>query len=135
MMNDIQLAKALGWFSIGLGAIEFLAPRPLRDELGLDRSAAFVQAFGAREMAAGAAILAYPDEPGPVWARVAGDALDLLVLAGAVTARRNRGRAAPTVAALAVLGVTALDILCAAALTKRNVEARQAAERARKRHA
>jgi hypothetical protein len=130
-MNDIELAKALGWFSIGIGAIEILAPKQLRTELGVHRSSAFVRAFGAREIAAGAAILTYPEEPGPVWARVAGDALDLLVLAGAVTSRRNRDRAAPTVASLAVLGVTALDLLCAIALTKRNTAFRRTAERAR----
>lgn len=134
-MNDIQLAKALGWFSIGLGAIEFLAPRRMRRELGLRRSSAFVRAFGAREIAAGAAILTYPDASGPVWARIAGDALDLLVLAEAVRSPRNGDRSAPTVASLAVLGVTVLDVVCAVALTRRNTAVREAAQRARIAHA
>jgi hypothetical protein len=34
-MNDIQLAKFLGCFSIGLGALEVIAPRSLIDLLGL----------------------------------------------------------------------------------------------------
>lgn len=79
-VNDIQLAKFLGCFSIGLGAIELLAPRHLIRLLGLPRSPALVRAFGAREVAAGAAVLTYPDNPAPLWARLGGDALDLAVL-------------------------------------------------------
>ncbi len=37
-MNDIQLAKFLGCFSIALGAVELLAPRRLIRLLGLPRS-------------------------------------------------------------------------------------------------
>ncbi len=134
-MNEIQLAKVLGWFSIGLGAVELLMPKGLKRELRLERSSGFVRTFGAREVASGLAILTYPEEPGPVWARVAGDALDLLVLARSVTSRRNRGRAAPTVAALAVLGVAAVDVACALALIKRNADGLEAARRARLRPA
>lgn len=131
MVNDIQAAKALGIFSIALGAFEILAPASLKRAIGLRRSSTFVRAFGLREVAAGAAILTYPDEPLPVWARVAGDALDLLVLVEAVASPRNRGRNCPTVAAVAVLGVTALDVATAVALEARKARVARTASRAR----
>jgi hypothetical protein len=34
-MNDIQLAKFLGWFSLGLGALELLASRRITKMLGV----------------------------------------------------------------------------------------------------
>ena len=57
--------------------------------------------------------------PGPlwVWARVAGDALDLGALGAALdtdeTHRRN-----VAIASAAVVGVTALDVYCAVKLTQ-----------------
>ena len=129
-MNDIQLAKFLGYFSIGLGAIELLAPRPLIRLLGRPRSTALVRAFGAREVAAGIAVLTYPDSAAPLWARVGGDALDLATLAAALLpGNRRRGGAAAATAA--VLAVTALDVLCATALTQRQARAGRTARRTR----
>ncbi len=130
-MNDINLAKFLGCFSIGLGAIELLAPRRLIRLLGLPQSPALVRAFGAREVAAGAAVLTYPDNPAPLWARVGGDALDLAVLGFALQPGRRRRREAATAATVAVLAVTALDALCATALTQRQARAGQTARRTR----
>src|SRR5262249_43727830 len=52
-----------------------------------------------------------------LWARVAGDGLDLAMLAGA-TAGRNRGRGV-ALALAAVAGVTALDVICAQELSRR----------------
>jgi hypothetical protein len=129
-MNDIQLAKFLGCFSIGLGALEVIAPRSLIDLLGLPRSTALVRAFGAREIAAGVAVLTYPDSPAPLWARVGGDALDLAVLEPALQGK-PRQRAAAAAATVAVLAITALDVLCAMALTQRRSRAGQTARRTR----
>jgi hypothetical protein len=129
-MNDIRLAKFLGCFSIGLGAIEVIAPRFLIGMLGLPRSMALVRAFGAREIAAGAAVLTYPDSPAPLWARVGGDAIDLAVLQPALQGK-PRQRAAATAATVAVLAITVLDVLCAMALTQRRARASQTARRTR----
>ncbi len=128
-MNDIQLAKLLGLLSLGVGALELAAGRRLAAKLGL-RSPEMVHAFGAREVATGMAVLMHPDAPVPVWGRVAGDAIDLAVLAAALGSR-NRRRHNVAWATILVLGVTALDIGCAVALTRRAQRAHSTARRTR----
>ena len=129
-MNDVQTAKFLGWFSVGLGAAELIFGRRMNRALGLGQSPALVRAFGAREVAAGAMVLMYPDMAAPIWLRVAGDALDLAVLARALTTR-NRRRQATLASTLAVLGVTALDVVTAASLSQRHSKALATARRTR----
>ncbi|HEX4260492.1 MAG TPA: cyclase dehydrase [Acetobacteraceae bacterium] len=111
-----DLARGLGWFGIGLGAIEVIAPRALSRSIGMRRRGRLVAGFGVREIANGAALLA-ADDPTPwIWARVGGDALDIATLLGALaTTRRRRGNAVLALAAVA--GVTALDVACAVALS------------------
>ena len=111
------LARALGWFSIGLGAAELLAPAHVADLAGLDEDRTdLVRFYGMREIASGVGILSQRQPTPWVWSRVAGDLLDLATL-GAAMASDNprRGRAAGAMAM--VLGVTALDMLCASQLT------------------
>lgn len=103
------LARGLGWFSIGLGAAELLAPRSLARGIGLRGHGGLVGAYGLREVGTGIGILAARD-PGPwVWARVAGDVLDL----GTVLAGMRHRRVGAGLALAAVAGVTMLDITCA----------------------
>jgi len=107
-----QLAQALGWFSIGVGLAELLAPRAAARTIGMDKERPLLlRSFGARELASGLGILVTGRRPaGWLWARVAGDAMDLAALAAAAgSARSRRGRIALTAAAVA--GVTALDVL------------------------
>jgi len=129
-VNDIQAAKFLGWFSVGLGAAELVFGRSMNRTLGLGQSPALVRAFGAREVAAGVAVLMYPDMAAPIWLRVAGDALDLAVLARALSTR-NRRREATLLSMFAVLGVTALDVMTAASLSQRHSRALATARRTR----
>src|SRR3954471_18313965 len=70
----IGLARFLGWFSIGLGMAELLAPREMA-RLGGVRQEGLLQAYGLREIATGIGILSSPQPAGWLWARVAGDAL------------------------------------------------------------
>ena len=128
-MNSIQVAKGLGVFSLGLGLVEMVAPGRMARGLGLPVSPAVVGLFGMREVGAGMAVLTRPDSPGPVWARVGGDVLDLAVLALARGGHRRHERA--RLATAAVLGVTLVDVLCAAALTRRKTENAATARRTR----
>jgi uncharacterized membrane protein len=117
-----RLAVGLGWFSIGLGLAELTAPRGLARFIGVrptDDAVKVLRGFGAREVANGIAILAQPDDARWLWARVGGDALDLSTLSAAMRADdTSQGRA--MAATLAVLGVTALDVICARGLSQQN---------------
>ena len=60
----MALARGLGWFSIGLGLAEMLAPRMLTEQMGMKGKEGLLRFYGAREMAAGIGIL-MSDNPGP----------------------------------------------------------------------
>ncbi|WP_245447391.1 cyclase dehydrase [Methylobacterium sp. 17Sr1-1] len=110
------LARGLGWFSIGLGLAEILAPRALCRALGLEGREALIQAYGAREVATGAAILMSHDPTPWIWGRVAGDALDLATLATGFEGDNPRAGTL-ALATAAVAGVTLADIVCVQGLT------------------
>jgi uncharacterized membrane protein len=117
-VNAEQLARGLGWFSIGLGLAEVLAPRAINKiSGGRGRQTGLIRLFGLREIASGIAIFAQGRKPtAAVWSRVAGDALDLAALGVAFASPdTNKGRAA--FATANVLAVTALDVICARQLS------------------
>lgn len=115
--TDHRLARVLGWFSIGLGLAEVVAPRHVARLAGIESGPALVRGFGLREIGAGVGILSGHQTDRWLWARVAGDGTDLAVLAQGLTSRnRSRGRAAAALAAVA--GITLLDIYCARRLAR-----------------
>lgn len=111
-----NLARALGWFSIALGAVELLAPQRLARMLGMHGHEAVLQLYGLRELASGAAILATGGSAASVWSRVGGDALDAGTLALQLHPD-NPKRANVAVALAAVGGISLLDWACAQALS------------------
>lgn len=113
------VARGLGWFSIGLGLAEMIAPRSFTRTLGMDGHEGLVQAYGAREIATGVAILSSAQVAPWVWGRVGGDALDIATLATGLD-ENNPKRGNVGIALAAVAGVTALDYWCASALSKGN---------------
>lgn len=129
-MTDIQVSKAIGLFSIGLGTAQVLFGRRMNRALGLGQTPGLVRLIGLRELATGTMVLTFPDKSAPMWTRVAGDVLDLALLAAAL-APGNRRREATLLALLAVLGVTALDVATAGSLTHRHGRALETARRTR----
>jgi uncharacterized membrane protein len=117
-MDEERLANALGWFSIGLGLAEVMAPGSVARLIGArddDRNRWTLRAFGVREVVSGVGLLAQPRPANWAWARVGGDVLDLAYLGAALKSSRTRpGRV--TAAMAAVAGVMALDVLCAGRL-------------------
>ncbi len=115
-----RIAKALGWFSIGLGLAQIVSPRGLSRLIGVsDRkgSRRTMQLFGVRELTSGLGILGKKRPAEWMWTRVAGDALDLAVLGRSLAspgAKKNRVAAATA----AVVGVTLLDYLTGQRLTR-----------------
>jgi hypothetical protein len=126
--STLGIAKGLGWFSIGLGLAEVLAPHALARGLGMRGNERLIASYGAREIATGIGILASRDPTPWIWGRVAGDALDLGTLATGLDGH-NRQRGAVGVALAAVAGVTLLDVLCGRALSARRQGARRAQAR------
>ena len=117
-MNLRALARPLGWFSIGLGLAELAAPRRIAKAHGAPRADTLVRGFGLREIAAGVGILAAPQRSAGLWARAAGDVLDLG--AAGLAAARGEGRArAIALGSLAfVAGALAVDLLVARAVAQ-----------------
>ena len=114
-----SLARALGWFSIGLGLFELAAPGQLTRFLGVDESNTnLVRLYGAREVGHGVAILSERTPSAAVWSRVGGDALDLATL-GLTLARGRPRRDRIFMAMAAVAGVAVLDGIAAQQLSRR----------------
>ena len=111
-MNSRNVARGLAWFGIGLGLAELLAPRAVARATGLQGHETLLQVYGLREIASGALILAAEDPEAWLWARVAGDALDGLLLARGMTVN-NPDREKVVLAMLAVAPVVLIDILYA----------------------
>jgi hypothetical protein len=112
------LAQGLGWFSIGLGVAELVAPDRLARFLGMAEHRELIRFYGLREVATGLGILAQDDPTPWLWGRVGGDVVDLATLAGGL-GRGNPRSGNVGLAIAAVAGVTVLDVLCAQALSRR----------------
>jgi uncharacterized membrane protein len=119
MGQEEQLARGLGWFSIGLGLAEVFAPKGVAKLIGArGKRTGLIRVYGLREIAAGLGILTQRRPAAWVWARVAGDAVDLASLAASFASpKADRGRLMAATAS--VIGVTALDVICAQQLSRR----------------
>ena len=118
-MNQDTVARGLGWFSIGIGLVEMLAPRPIAKFLG-SKHPGLIRVFGARELAVGVGILALNKPKAPwLWARAGGNALDIAALT--MTYNNNAATRQTVGFSLAnVVAITALDLWCAQQLKPYN---------------
>ena len=100
-----------------LGAVQLLAPQQLERLLGIRPHRALLRALGTRELLPGIAILTQPNSAPWVWARVAGDVMDLGLLSAALgkTTARTRRLAATG----SVVAITVLDVVCTQQLSER----------------
>lgn len=111
------LAQGLGWFSISLGLTELAYGGAIARWLGMPRAAPVIRAYGVRELVQGAGILGSRDPTPWIAARVVGDALDIAtVLPGLEDRNPHKGNA--MIALVALVGVTAVDVICAQNLAK-----------------
>ncbi|MCJ2138443.1 hypothetical protein [Methylobacterium sp. E-066] len=113
-----SLARGLGWFSLGLGFTELLAPGRITRALGMEGKEALVRAYGVREIGSGILSLSVDKQLG-LWSRVAGDGLDIATVMTAL--RSDNPKRDNVVVALALLlGITAVDVIDAQATTARH---------------
>jgi L-ascorbate metabolism protein UlaG (beta-lactamase superfamily) len=126
-MTGNQMARALGWFSVGLGLAEVAAPKQLGKLIGVEGREGLLRALGLRELASGVGLLTAPARADQLskwmWSRVGGDAVDLGLLGSALASNPKR-RGSLAAATGAVAAVTALDIVCARQLTREAAEAK-----------
>jgi uncharacterized membrane protein len=116
--NETRLARGLGWFSIGLGVSQLVAPNIVARTIGIrankrSRTAMFI--VGLREIASGIGLLSTRKPASWARLRLGGDIIDLALLSSAFRTRRVTEDSARTTAAVtAVAGVMLIDMLAAA---------------------
>lgn len=115
-----QMARLLGWFSIGLGLMEVIAPGRVTRALGVEGSEGLVRAAGMREIGTGILCLSLDKELG-LWSRVAGDGLDFTTLLTALK-EDNPQRGNVRLAMALVAGVSLLDFMTARSVHQRHIE-------------
>jgi hypothetical protein len=104
------MAGGMGWFSLGLGALELVAGDRVAEWLGMEEHATLIRLYGVREIATGVGVLTNRRPVGWIRGRIAGDVLDLATLAAGLRGD-NPHRRNVMLAMGAVLGATALDLL------------------------
>lgn len=110
------LGKCLGVFSLLVGAAQLLGAKRIARTLDAEGHEGLIKGFGARELLAGASLMAAPAASTNMWGRVAGDAMDLGAL-GLAARRSPRNRA--IWGAIAFVGaVTLVDIVTARGLDR-----------------
>src|SRR4051812_43651363 len=90
--DGAALSRGLGLFSVGLGLTELAAPRLIARAIGVDpegRTATAVRALGVREIFSGIGVLLQPTRPLPLWARLAGDVMNLGIMMWAAKSKRT----------------------------------------------
>lgn len=106
-------ARVLGWFSIALGLVELTMPRTVVRVAGMPKLPTVTRVYGLREIGTGIGILTSKDPSPWLWARVAGDALDIATVGTGLLTGRCPVR---TLGAIAVLiGVAYVDMKVAEA--------------------
>ncbi|MBV8780960.1 MAG: hypothetical protein JO353_06135 [Phycisphaerae bacterium] len=121
-MNDFKAARALGWTSLAIAATEILGQGfASKNLLGLDEHPYLMRALGVRELIAGATILSQKrittTLAAGLWSRVAGDAMDLALMAVAAPSSRKPASFASNGAVVTL--ITALDVFCAFRISRR----------------
>lgn len=119
-----KIARGLGWFSLALGATELIAPGLVARVAGVKGNAPLIRVFGLREIACGAGLLTARRQAPYLWARVAGDVMDVTsVLAATKTTRRpDPVLVGTTLTQLLMIG--ALDVYTALAVSKTSANKR-----------
>lgn len=116
-MQAQQQAQRLGWLSIGLGLMEIAAPHMLERTLRIKEHSQLLRFLGAREVLTGGAILMQQRPTAGVWARVAGDIMDVALLTAALGKNRvQRSRVGAATGIVAAISM--VDLLCARRLSQ-----------------
>jgi len=116
-VDDITCARTMGVVSLLIGLSEILFPRKIQKTMGINngQNTGVMRVLGIREICHGVDILSHNDPTPGVWARVAGDVLDGVLLGAAGAKSKRLGGFAALAAA--VLPVVVADIVVATRLS------------------
>jgi uncharacterized membrane protein len=118
--SNMKIARALGLFSLGLGVWQLASPRSHAKVVGIDDAPDenVIRAIGLRELGAAAGLL-WGSQPAPfLWSRVAGDLMDLSMLANAMGSRDGERRRQIARSMLAVAAITLPDVVASLKTTE-----------------
>jgi len=101
--------RSLGWFSVGLGMAELLAPKTMGRMIGVGNQSTVLRMCGVREIVSGVGLLSGRAPATFAMSRVVGDVMDLALL-GASLRSPDANPTRLAAAATAVAGVAALDL-------------------------
>ena len=104
LAQQAPLDRSLGWFSVGLGMAEILAPRTLGRVIGVGDQSNVLRMCGVREVVSGVGLLSGRAPAAFTMSRVVGDVMDLALLGASL----RSPEANPT--RVAAAGVAALDL-------------------------
>jgi uncharacterized membrane protein len=124
------VAKGLGVFSLAIGIPQTLAPGRMNRMIGIKddaKSRMLMRAVGIRELAAGVGIFTDRRPAEWIWARVAGDTMDLALLGSALRSK-SRSPARTLAATGAVLGAFTADIIDGVRLSRASSNGSEEAE-------
>lgn len=116
-----RLLPALGWLSLGLGALPALRPDVVARLTGVHRkrrNLALLRAVGLRELVVAAGLLTRRS-PAWAWARVAQDAVDVPLTVYARRGKRGRRRRRSSRTLAVLLALSALDLYAAVRSSRR----------------
>jgi hypothetical protein len=120
MDDGRALAHAIGWWGVGLGLAQLLAPERFGRALGAEHRTRLIQAYGVRQMVKGAMILSQERPAAFMWMRVFDNLLDLGTMAPAL--RPDNPKRGNVAAAMAFVAANALvDAACARQLGRHHV--------------
>ena len=115
------MVRGIGLFALGLGVAELVAPGRIAKAFGLEGKETLLRAYGVREI--GSAIGTLSSDPQPaLWARAAGDVLDLATVALGTRSDDERQRRNAWLGVGAAAGFAALDAFAATLMAKRGGE-------------
>jgi hypothetical protein len=120
-MTAHRLPRGLGWLSIGLGLTELTFAGGICKLLKIRGQTGTVRVLGARELLTGIGLLSQPERREWLWARVAGDAIDLSLLGTTLNGSRSSASAWRFASTVAVLGITLIDIYAASMPRRRRL--------------
>jgi len=117
----LRRSRGAGALSLALGLARLTNPSRVAGFMGIAkdaRSIGVVRVIGVRDLLIGVGLLARPKSVTAIWARVAGDVLDLALLATSMLGRAPSRRSRRGLVTAAALGMTAADTLIATRSTR-----------------